>query len=219
MRRVEGAAWKCIVRCAKLQKLDSLPLPVPVEEWIEGPLGIRFDIADLSHLGQNVLGAASTSDRAIQVSDKLVSNNARFRFTAAHELGHITLHAKVASNFRDTDDDDFMDRRFEREADRFAAGFLMPVPSLCSEMDAVASTLFGDAQSLLFAVARGESPACGLFADRVLPHLTRRFGVSVSAAVRRFCDVQFLNGEPALPYEIGLRFLPTALAKEGLRRR
>lgn len=63
MRRVERTAWKAIVRCVKVRKLTAMPMPIPVEEWIEGPLGIRFDITDLSHLGENVLGAACVGAR------------------------------------------------------------------------------------------------------------------------------------------------------------
>lgn len=219
MRRVERAAWNCIVQCVKVRKLSSLPLPIPVEEWIEGPLGIRFDVADLSHLGENVLGAACAAEREIKVSEKLVEHNARFRFTAAHELGHVQLHSKITSTFRDSEDGDYLERRIEREADRFAAAFLMPIPALCSELAAAATTLWSNPQSLLIAVARGDAPAREVFAQSVLPQLTKRFGVSLSAAVRRFSDVQFPSGEPALPYEAGLPFLPSEQMKDALRRR
>src|SRR5687768_5844509 len=87
MRRVERVAWNAIARCVKVRKLKSLPLPIPVEEWLEGPLGVRFDIADVSHLGANVLGSSRPKEREIVVSDRLVNQNGRFRFTAAHELG------------------------------------------------------------------------------------------------------------------------------------
>lgn len=219
MRRVERAAWNATLRCVKAKKLAALPLPIPVEEWIEGPLGIQFSIGDLSHLGQDVLGMARAKDREIFVSDKLADQEARFRFTAAHELGHVLLHDKVATDFRDSDDGDFMDKRIEREADRFAAAFLMPIPALCSELSAVGSTLWSDPQSMLHGIARGDSPALAYFRSTVLPHLTKKFAVSMSAAVRRFCDVQFPSGEPALPFEVGLSFLPSEQIKEALRRK
>jgi hypothetical protein len=71
----------------------------------------------------------------------------------------------------------------------------------------------------LAAVVRGDDTASHTFAHSVLPHLTSRFGVSVSAAVRRFSDVQFPSGEPALPYEAGLQFIPAEQMKDALRRR
>lgn len=218
MRRVERTAWNAIVRCVKVRKLAAMPLPIPVEEWIEGPLGIRFDITDLSHEGDDVLGAACVPEREIKVSDKLVTQNARFRFTAAHELGHILLHGRIASNFRDSEDADYLERKIEREADRFAAAFLMPIPALCAELVPVVTNLWSDPQSLLAAVVRGDDSASQTFAHSVLPHLTRRFGVSTAAAVRRFSDVQFPSGEPALPYQVGLRFVPAEQMREALRR-
>lgn len=219
MRRVERVAWNALVRCMKAKKLKAIPLPVPVEEWIEGPLGIQFSISDLSHLGLNALGAARPRDREIQVSQTLVGQDARFRFTAAHELGHVLLHEKIASDFRDLQDADYFERRIEREADRFAAAFLMPIPSLCAEFAAAAQNLWSDPQSLLSAVARGDPPAQNTLRSIVLPHLTERFGVSLTAALRRFSDVQLPSGEPALTFETGLAFLAREDIGEAVRRK
>lgn len=219
MRRVERFAWNAVLRCVRAKKLTTLPLPIPVEAWIEGPLGIHLLIADLTHLGPGVLGYAMTTDNEIAVSNTLVNQEGRFRFTAAHELGHVLLHKNIASEFRDTDDGDFMERRIEREADRFAAAFLMPLPALCTEFSMSATTLWSDPQSMLHAVARGDAPARDAFRSTVLPHITKKFGVSLSAAVRRFSDVQFPSGEPALPFDVGLSFLPNDHIKEALRRK
>lgn len=219
MRRVERAAWNAILRCTKAKKLDTIPLPIPVEAWIEGPLGIQFGVADLTHLGPSVLGLARARDREILVSETLVKHEARFRFTAAHELGHVLLHTKLTGEFRETEDGDFLERRIEREADRFAAAFLMPLPALCAEFVQVATPLWRDPTSLLVALQRHDTQAQGFFRSKVLPHLTGRFVVSVSAAVRRFADVQLPTGEAALPYEAGLAFLPAEQLKEALRSR
>lgn len=218
MRRVERAAWGAIVKCIRAQKLVQVPLPIPVEAWIEGPLGIRFSIADLSELGPNVLGRAQARDRDIEVSQTLVDQDARFRFTAAHELGHILLHAKVASDFRDTADADFMERRIEREADRFAAAFLMPIPALCMVLGETAAKASVDPHALLAGAEAGDERMRQLFRATVLPLMTRRFGVSLSAVVRRFADVQFPTGDPALSFNAGLALLPSAQVQEALRR-
>ena len=219
MPRVEPAAWGAIVKCTRAAKLGSLPLPIPVELWIEGPLDIQLVVTDLSHLGNNVLGAAHVQDREIHISQTLVKQEARFRFTAAHELGHIMLHGRIAPYFRDTDDGDFMARKIEREADRFAAAFLMPIPALCVEYANVAREVWHDPHSLLTGVARGDADAQRAFRTLVLPHLTKRFEVSPSAALRRFSDVQLPNGEPALPFEATLPLLPAEQLKESVRAR
>lgn len=216
MRRVENAAWNAILRCTKAKKLAEIPLPIPVEAWIEGPLGIHFGIADLSHLGANVLGVARAREREILVSESLVKHEARLRFTAAHELGHILLHSKITAEFRETEDGAFLERKIEKEADRFAASFLMPLPSLCAEYCQAAATLWNDPTSLLQALQRRDAQATAFFRTKVLPRLTTRFGVSLSAAVHRFSDVQLPTGEPAIPFEIGVTLISAELA-EGVR--
>lgn len=213
MRRVENAAWNAILRCTKAKKLTEIPLPVPVEAWIEGPLGIHFGIADLSHLGADVLGVARAKEREIFVSETLVKHEARFRFTAAHELGHVLLHGRITGEFRETEDGVFLERKLEREADRFAASFLMPLPALCAEYCQAAATLWSDPTSLLLALTRHDGPAQAFFRSNVLPHLTKRFGVSVTAAVHRFSDVQLPTGEPAIPFEVGVQIVARELAQ------
>lgn len=218
MRRVERAAWSAIVKCVRAQRLAQLPLPIPVEAWIEGPLGIRFAIADLSELGPNVLGRARAREREIEVSQTLVDQDARFRFTAAHELGHVLLHSKIASDFRDDADADFLERRFEREADRFAAAFLMPIPALCAAFAEFAAKAGVDPHSLLARTEAGDEQMRQTFRSSVLPQMTRRFGVSYSAVVRRFSDVQLPTGESALSFNAGLSLLPSSQVQEALRR-
>jgi hypothetical protein len=215
MRRVERTAWNAIVRCTRAQKLSTIPLPIPVEQWIEGPLGISFGIADL---GPGVLGIARPTEREILVSQALADQEARFRFTAAHELGHILLHPRITAEFRESADGDFVDRKIEREADRFAAAFLMPLPALTFEFSRITGQNSTEPNGLLSAARRADAAALQLFRTVVLPHMTRRFGVSLSAAARRFADVQLPTGEPALPWEVCAMLLPPEQVREALRR-
>ena len=41
-RQTDQRAWSTLERCRTRLSLEELPLPIPVEEWIEGPLGIQF---------------------------------------------------------------------------------------------------------------------------------------------------------------------------------
>jgi hypothetical protein len=216
MRRVERVAWNAIVRCTRAKKLTSIPLPIPVEEWVEGPLNIRLTVTDLSHEGPNTLGLARIAEREIEVSHILSDQDARFRFTVAHELGHVLLHGRVAPNFRDSWDADVVDNRIEREAERFAAAFLMPIPSLCAEFTSAASDAGTNPHTLLAGVTRGDERFRLTFRRVVIPRLTRRFGVSVPAALFRFSDVQLPDGEPAIPFKIGQSFLSTDQPKDFL---
>lgn len=201
MRRVERKAWDVIRLCFEAKKLSVFPMPVPVEEWIEGPLDIRFTIADLSGLGRSVLGQAIARPPEIRLSHTLVNQEARFRFTAAHELGHLFLHTRFAADFRDSTDGDFLEQKIEHEADRFAAAFLMPIPAMCVEYPRLASEAGREPLALLDSVAAGNAEATAIFRESIAPHLSRRFGVAQSTAIRRFSDVLLPTGARALPIE------------------
>ena len=81
----------------------------------------------------NVLGAAeAVTDLlrpiitfSLKIYDQLCAGNRRARMTAAHELGHLLLHTRrpVGVAFMQKDDPTVDP---ERQADAFAAAFLMP---------------------------------------------------------------------------------------------
>jgi Zn-dependent peptidase ImmA (M78 family) len=199
MRRVERAALSTMTTCMRGLNIDEIPIPIPIESWIEGPLRIRFGISDLEHLGPDVLGAVFITEREILVSHRLAGEEGRLRFTAAHELGHLVLHSRISRTFHETSEaPDFINRRIEHEADRFAASFLMPLPALQLELPALCG---GAARSLLEAVSRRDEQAIREFRQAVVPKLAERFAVSMSAALRRFCDVQLATGRQVLANE------------------
>ncbi|MCC6678944.1 MAG: ImmA/IrrE family metallo-endopeptidase [Phycisphaerales bacterium] len=198
MRRVERSALTTLSQCLKLLGLTELPLPVPVEAWVESPLGLRFGVCDLSHLGPTVLGVARPKEREILVSETIAGQESRFRFTIAHELGHIVLHAKIQPEFRELAEGDYLAERFEREADRFAASLLMPLDAFGREFTASCSDLGLQANTVLHAIQNGDETGLRLFRSRIVQRLSRRFGVSLSAATYRFADIQLDNGLPAL---------------------
>ena len=79
----------------------------------------------------------------IQVNASAESNEGRYNFTIAHEIGHHVLHRQVyleasaenASNIlcRDTNDKPLI----EQQADRFAAALLMPQQAVSDAVSAV----------------------------------------------------------------------------------
>lgn len=214
MRRVERAACSSIVKCLRKLDIAEAPIPIPVEDWVEGPLGIKLGIMDLNHLGPNVLGAVFVPQREIQISDTLTNQEGRFRFTVAHELGHLTLHSKLSLSFHETtDESEFINRRIEREADRFAAAFLMPIPLLTREFGSICEAEKSDPQQFLRSVAAGDERAVRALNDRFLPKIARRFVVSKSAALRRFADVHLPTGEPVLPAALVSQMLAPDLSK------
>lgn len=212
MRRVERTAWNAIVRCTRAKKLSKLPLPIPIEQWVEGPLKVTFGIADL---GPGVLGIARPPTREMLISDTLVNAEPRFRFTIAHELGHILLHPRLRAEFRERADGNYVEKRLEREADRFAAAFLMPIPALAVELTRVTAKHGTDPGAVLASARAAHPESLRLLRSHVLPHITLRFGVSLSAAARRFCDVLLPTGDPALPWDVCTQLLPPAQARDG----
>ncbi|MBN2562333.1 MAG: ImmA/IrrE family metallo-endopeptidase [Phycisphaerae bacterium] len=198
-------------RCRRKLRLDQVPLPVPVEEWIEGPLGIRFGYADLSHLGDGVLGATYVESREILIDEQALTHDGRCRFTCAHELGHLVLHAKVQSEFRETHElGPGSSNLYERQADRFAAAFLMPLPLLEREILQVFDEHRMDKPQCTIELMKTTPESEWLWRKRLLPKITRRFDVSLSAAIIRCSDIQPRITEPR-------RLLSDELAERLLR--
>ena len=205
-RVIDQRAWCWLERCRRKLRLDEIPLPVPVEQWIEGPLGIRFGFTDLSHLGPDVLGAAFVADREILVDDRVLQHEGRLRFTCAHELGHLVLHRNTRSVFQELatlgpyDSPD----HYERHADRFAAAFLMPVPLVERELIRILDARGLKRGKAVLQLMEPTLQSEWLWRRIVLPEFTRRFAVSLSAAVHRFNDLQpnLPQSWPLLPREL-----------------
>jgi len=175
--------------------LDQVPLPIPVEEWIEAPLGFHFGFADLSHLGDGVLGATFVREREILIDEQVVYHDGRCRFTCAHELGHMLLHARLRTEFHETPElgpgsTDFT----EREADRFAAAFLMPLPLVEAEILKVFADCRMDKVRCTWELMQTTRESEWMWRKLLLPMLTRRFSVSLSTAINRCSDI-----EPRIP--------------------
>jgi len=202
---IENRAWSCLERCRRKLGLEEIPLPVPVEDWIEGPLGIRLSYADLSRCGAELEGGASISDNEILIDAGSTAHEARLRFTCAHELGHLVLHRRAKSMFHDlVQNGPYANPdKFEREADRFAAAFLMPVPLIERELVRVFDERGLKRGKAVVHLMHATLESEWLWRRVVLPEITKRFGASLSAAVNRMCDLQpkTLAGTSLLPTE------------------
>ena len=101
--RVELAAASLLDQVLRRLKLNEIVLPIPIDDWIERPLGYRFGIVGDDELGADVLGLARPSSGEILVHERLLEHEARYRFTCAHELGHLVLHATHAGELSDAE--------------------------------------------------------------------------------------------------------------------
>lgn len=90
--------------------------------------GILITILSLSRAEVATVDAFSTSSLGerpiVVVTPERCSTIYRYRFTCAHELGHLLLHREFAPG----------DVRHEREADRFAAEFLTPAEQIAPHL-------------------------------------------------------------------------------------
>ncbi len=100
--QIESTAMKAL---ADYQgKFGQVHPPIPVEEILECHFGYGFSIEDLTEHGPDTLGATWVKEQRVAVDESLdptthPDKEGRYRFTVAHELGHVDLHAH---QFRDS---------------------------------------------------------------------------------------------------------------------
>jgi Zn-dependent peptidase ImmA (M78 family) len=99
----------------------------------------------------------------------------------------------------------------ERQANRFAAALLMPLPLIMRELFLVCDRLRVDTKVCIVELMCDSPASEWLWRSRFLPAITRRFGVSLSAAVNRFRDVKLRDGRQ--------QFIPSAIAQRAIKSR
>ncbi len=143
--------------------------PVPVEE-----LATAVNIVKITELEFDGFEGALQTDAKKQkgvILYKAGARNDRRRFTIAHELGHFLMPSHkgnqqcTAADLRETRRDTVHQRQ-EAEANRFAAGLLMPKPWFCKDMDGL-----GDAD-----VTHVQT-------------LAKRYGTSLEATSNRYIEL------------------------------
>lgn len=209
--KAERVATDTLELCLNKLGEFEIPLPIPVEQWIEHPLGFEFGVEDLSRFGEGVLGGSLVDERRIVVDTSVAAHEGRFRFTVAHELGHMMMHASLGNLFLESSSPkDSRYQRIERQADRFAAAFLMPLTLVMRELFQICDRNRLDRRTCITELLCDSPASEWLWRTRFLPAITRRFGVSLSAAVLRFQDVRLREDrQPFMPNPIARRALKT----------
>ncbi len=132
--------------------------PVPHVVRLLESKGLVVAFLDFSGSGRVDAFSTAAGGRPIVVLTADKGSMLRTRFTAAHELGHLLLHGEVVPG----------DVSHERQADAFAAEFLMPAAQIAEELP-----------------VRVDLPA--------LLRLQQRWGVSVSALLYRCRELGTLS--------------------------
>ena len=116
----------------------TLSAPVPVFDIIEH---LGYDVnfkKDGIYKDKNILGGLRIADKTVEINENISDHEGRMNFTAAHETGHIVLHAPLYIEQEKTEQleidmcrsdagfDGDKKKPEEFQADKFAAYLLMP---------------------------------------------------------------------------------------------
>jgi Zn-dependent peptidase ImmA (M78 family) len=108
----------------------SIQIPIPVLEIIES-IGFNYDFRmDGVYKDKDLLGGLHLDSKTIVINEQIAEQDGRMHFTAAHELGHLILHANETKKCKEIDNYPKEDRNIEMEADLFASFLLMPTSSV-----------------------------------------------------------------------------------------
>lgn len=193
---LEAAALLAGVR--HVLSLETIPLPVPIDTWIETPLGYDFSIVGDDDLPLGALGLARPARREILIHQSLVLQEGRYRFTCAHELGHCILHRDVAGDLSDAD----LPRgdaasKVEHEADRFAAAVLMPLETISGQVTRVLRE-HGVGEGCVDLLRGDDVRTVWLWRRCLLPALGATYSVSRAAAGYRVRELRLPGGRRLL---------------------
>lgn len=150
-----------------------------------------------------VLGEVDFENKEVCISDTLAEGSPRWRFTLAHELGHIILHSdsicqSEINAIEDAYDDEIPDveisdetiKRMEIQANSFASQLLIPEDYLKVEY----YCLFQEKGIRNFPYLRIDSQHCNLeMLNWFLARLALRFNVSKTAIEKRLKQMSLLT--------------------------
>ena len=168
-------------------------MPVPVERIAQKHLGYDIEITNEGLFEDpDFLGGIHFNDKLIQVNGSIEDHDGRYSFTLAHELGHHCLHREAFKEM--TSGDEIMCRDAgekpiaERQADLFAAYFLMPKKQVMKAFTGV----FGD-DDTVFEMDFKRRYMLGSIAKRVI-EAGSFSNVSLTAMANRLIGMGLITG-------------------------
>lgn len=202
-KRAERAASECLEACRVALGLAEIPLPVPVEAWVESALDIDFGFERIAPMdGSRVLGRAEPSRRLIRVDESLVDDEPRLRWTIAHELGHVLLHADGDEMNETTHAPATIEllesSPIEQQANRFAGALLMPAKFIVIALFDFCNRHELDAAATIPELTGSSEASESLWRTIFLPGICETFGVSRFGALHRLGDLRLFDDAPLL---------------------
>jgi Zn-dependent peptidase ImmA (M78 family) len=213
LAKAERTAMASVACCIGTDRLLDAPLPIPVEQWVELRFGIEFGVEEIPTVdGRPVLGFATHAPPRIVISQALIDDEPRLRFTVAHELGHVIMHEDIDLLPREFGATSVWSREhpIERQADRFAAALLMPGPLMLREMRRCCLEANVETMAALRELATGSDTSLHLWQRVFIPELQKRFAVSREAVLFRLLGLRLGDGAPLLLMRHVVRLAPHA---------
>lgn len=193
---VADAAMKL---CLRHSGLSEVPLPVPVETWIESPFGIDYGFETMPHREDGMmLGYYSPSQHLIRLNEMIADSDRSVRWIAAHELGHALLLAgkptdEIKASYSYDPAWNYLSLS-ERQADRFAASFLMPPKELVRALFGLCDQHGLSRASTLITLLGDSKQATRLWAETFVPGLAVLFDIPVARVIYRLLDLRMADG-------------------------
>jgi len=199
----EVIAAECLERCVSALRLSELVAPIPAELWVEHPLGFDFGYESIAPRtpGFETCGYAKLGTNIIRLNESIAGNNSKVRWTTAHEIGHHLLHTKPKHSWTPllTNEPSWRYRNlWERQADRFAAAFLMPPKLLVRQLFKVCHAFHLNDEETIIELLSDTPHATQLWTEVFVPELAKSFGVSPFGVVYRLADLRLFDGAPIL---------------------
>ncbi|GDX98645.1 hypothetical protein LBMAG48_10490 [Phycisphaerae bacterium] len=192
----ELAARDCLEECRIKAGLKRIPIPVPVEDWIEGELEIDYGFEELT----DCVGYAMPQDRVIRIANMVAHDDCKVRWTAAHELGHVYIENPEETGIRLGDPlySSLYDNASERQAERFAAAFLMPIEDLVDSLFKISSDHGLESFKTITSLMRRTSRTEDLWRRVFVPGMARHFNVAIPGVLFRLGELRLIDGPPLL---------------------
>ena len=93
----------------------SIQIPIPVLEIIES-IGFNYDFRmDGVYKDKDLLGGLHLDSKTIVINEQIAEQDGRMHFTAAHELGHLILHANETKKCKEIDNNPKDDKNIEQD--------------------------------------------------------------------------------------------------------
>ena len=127
----EGEIEDIAAQTRSRAEADGVSGDFPLDVEAVAEFHLNYELSYTSQLPPGIEGETSWTSRRILVSDA-VKNDGRWRFTVAHEIGHIVLHVPLFAAQEQltplftSRPVLHQDKRLEIQADMFASSLLMP---------------------------------------------------------------------------------------------